>query len=543
MIGESYPRPPDSPTSLDSPTLQFSKSPAAFVLAAILAALLLLAAGLRPDAFFVGDPGVKLIVARNAALRPARPLEIPLPAIGTDRTPHVDPFFSVHGDHAHAVTSEFFPLVSAPLLAAFGTRGLYVWPALGFLVALAGCAWLARTLDPRRSAALQAVVAALGTPLIFYGLEFWEHAPAVAAGAAGAALLLDGTDRRAGSASQTLAREFGAGVLFGVATLLRPEAAWFALAVVVASRALPRTVSMRAAAAAALGAVLTLAPLAVYSLAHLGSVVPAHLSANAASASGGWLPARLDIASAWLLPSWWTSSGPVRPSSLWNAAPAAFLCAVSLVQAPRYNGRTFLWLLAALDVAAILLSAPNDGGGQWGPRYLLFACVPLSILAADLVQSLLAVARGQPEGVTAVSRSRRRVAVAALVLFVVACVWVQRAGYRQLRGTKNTYGRIVDFVAEETAPGYQVVTDIWWLDQLAAAGLDGRVVFFAGDSATGTAIVRRLGEQHVQSVTVVRSREVSPTVETWTDGTCYAEDGRAELDVRSLVAIRLRYRC
>src|SRR2546422_811278 len=56
---------------------------------AAIAALAALAAGLRPDTFFVGDPGVKLIAARNVLARPGRPLEIPLPAIGGAHVPAV----------------------------------------------------------------------------------------------------------------------------------------------------------------------------------------------------------------------------------------------------------------------------------------------------------------------------------------------------------------------------------------------------------------------------------------------------------------------
>src|SRR4051812_31045541 len=115
----------------------------ALVLAACSIGVLLLAAGLRPDAFFVGDPGIKLISARNALRFPTHPLEIPLPRIGTVPVPHVEPFFAVHEDHSHAVTSEFFPLVSAPFLRAFGLRGVYLLPAAGFIGALAACAWLA----------------------------------------------------------------------------------------------------------------------------------------------------------------------------------------------------------------------------------------------------------------------------------------------------------------------------------------------------------------------------------------------------------------
>ena len=126
----------------------------AFALAAFSAIVAVLAFGLRPDAFFVGDPGVKLASTRNALRFPTHPLQIPLPTVGTEATPHVESFFAVHGDHAHAVTSEFFPVLSAPMLAAFGLRGLYVLPALGFIATAAACAWLAVVLDPRRNAAL-----------------------------------------------------------------------------------------------------------------------------------------------------------------------------------------------------------------------------------------------------------------------------------------------------------------------------------------------------------------------------------------------------
>src|SRR6476661_6306442 len=93
--------------------------------------VLILAGNLRPDAFFAGDPGVKLIAARNALAHPSRPFEIPLPIVAGSPLPFVDPFFARHGDHAHAVTSELFPLLTAPLIALFGLRGAYLLPALG----------------------------------------------------------------------------------------------------------------------------------------------------------------------------------------------------------------------------------------------------------------------------------------------------------------------------------------------------------------------------------------------------------------------------
>ena len=175
----------------------------------------------------------------------------------------------------------------------------------------------------------------------------------------------------------------------------------------------------------------------------------------------------------------------------------------------------------------VVLTAPNDGGGQWGPRYLLFVYVPLVLLAAD-----------------AVPRFRRRVASAVLiVVLLVSCVWVQRAAYRQLRGAKATYGRVVDFVARTTQPADHVVTDVWWLDQIASSAVDRSTFLFAGEAKTGHDIVRRLSDARVADVTVFRSRETSTDLDGWTAASCYVEQAREDLDVRELVAIRLRWQC
>ncbi len=88
-----------------------------------------------------------------------------------------------------------------------------------------------------------------------------------------------------------------------------------------------------------------------------------------------------------------------------------------------------------------------------------------------------------------------------------------------------------------------VVTDVWWLDQVAASALDGHTVFYAGESPTGAGIVKRLSNAAPRSVTVIRSREASYDESDWSADSCYAVSGRDELDLRKLVAIRLRYRC
>ena len=499
----------------------------ALVLAAFSIVLAILAAAIRPDVFFVGDPGVKLVAARNAVRFPTHPLEIPLPRIGPDTAPHVEPFFKVHGDHSHAVTSELFPLLSAPPLAALGIRGIYIIPGLGFIATLWACAWLGSVLDPQRNPALVAATAALGTPFLFYGLEFWEHAPALALAVGGSALMLDSARRRPGRDSATGAA-FVSGLLSGGAVLLRPEAACFVIAVIVASRTLVQRPTWRSLAIGIAGTAVALLPLELYTLLHFGSAVPGHVGTNAALIGTRWGAERVELARDWLLPSAWNGAGPVRTSSFWGVAPAAILAVVSIARPSERRERPFLVLVALITIGLVLLAAPNAGGGQWGPRYLLLAYVPLTLLAADLIQQL----------------PRRRVWTAgAFVVLLAAGVWVQRAAYRQLRGTKATYGRIADFVGRTTAPGTSVVTDVWWLDQLAASELEDRTVLVADSAKTGKDIVERLNGLGVPTVSVFRSHEESAEVDSWSAGTCYVEESREELPVRGLVAIRLRHNC
>jgi hypothetical protein len=478
------------------------------VLAAVALVTLVLASGLRPDAFFVGDPGVKLIAARHALAHPSHPLDIALPVIGGDPAPFVDPFFVVHGGHSHAITSELFPVLTAPFLAVAGLRGLYVLPALGFLLAIAGSGWIATALDPRRNAALVAAVAALTTPLLFYGLEFWEHTLAVGLGTIGAGLLI--------TSARAPGRAAPAGLLFGIATLLRPEAAWFAIAVGTASWLLPARPRAGAFLAAAACAAAPIAVFAAYAIVHFGSIAPPHVSANAGALNHGWLSSRLAIVSTWF----------VRDSTVnfWRAAPGIVFAAVPLVQGPRRAGTWFLVSVAMATASLVVLSAPNDGGGQWGPRYLLFAYIPLAVLVADALDA---------------SRWRRAVAMGLAVAVFSAGAWSQRSAYRQLRGTKRTYGRIVDFVAAMAPPSGYIVTDLWWLDQVSAAAAgEPRVLYAAGDERAAAAL-GQLSDAGIRSVTAMRTRDDADGVAAWTSGTCFDVRGREELDVRGLVAYRV----
>jgi hypothetical protein len=448
--------------------------------------------------------------------------------------PFVEPFFEVHGDHAHAVTGELFPLLTSRLIRWFGIRGAYALPAAGFLGILIGTAWLAVALDRRRNTALVVLMAAVAAPFLFYGLEFWEHAPAVALATLATALWVTSFSRLlAGGAVSAAA----SGLMFGLAFLLRPETAWAALAVVVSwlalgeHRQIPENAPRRPHTALLIGlvvagAAVVLAPFEIYTLRHFGRVMPAHLGANAGLLQTSWLAERAHLVADWFLPSGWGRSGPRRPESIWAAAPVILLAAVPIrTDSPR--GRTFLALTATLTAALVLLTAPNDGGGQWTPRYLLFAFVPLTILGADVVQAL----------------PRRNVTTGILIVLLLACVWIQRSSYRNLRGTKNLYGRVVDFVGREVAPGGMIVTDLWWFDQIAAAATTGRRLVYVPDAAGGHSVMQRLSRAVVPIVTVIRSSSESPDLSAWREETCYVEIKRDTVDVRGLVAITLHHRC
>ena len=480
--------------------------------------IVLLARGLPPETFFVGDPGVKLVAARAAMKHPAKPLEVSLPQIGRQPVPLVDPFFVVHGDHAHAVTSEAFPVLSAPFIALFGIRGAYVLPALGFLLAIWASARLAAAVGLALTSATMMLSAALGTPLLFYGLEFWEHAPAVAIAAIATTVFVENTTTE-DTRGHGSGRVFLAGVLFGVSILLRPEAVWFLLALVASSRFLTPSPRWSAMGVAAAGTALAAAPLVIYSLVHFGTLAPPHVETQADLLTIAWLNTRAGIMSAWFVPD------ALRATPLWGCALVLTAVSGFVMPGRRGGARRFLASVVLLDVALVVMTAPNDGGGQWGPRYLLFAFIPASVLLGNALHVL---------------NGRTAAGIAATVLLLAAGVWIQRSGYRELRGTKIIYGHVLDLVRQRVpAEGY-AVTDLWWLDQVAAAATSDRTILFAANEESRRDAFRRLNNAGVATVNVFISRDESAGADAWSQETCYEATGQTAIETRNLVAITLK---
>jgi hypothetical protein len=452
-----------------------------------------LAAGLPADGFYSGDSGVKLIAAFNAIRHPARPFDVDLPTVAGRPVPHVDPFFEVHGEHAHALQTPVFPVLSAPLVAVAGLRGAYVWPLLSLIALLPLLRMAARYAAPTASVHALALVGVLASPLVFYALEFWEHVPAVVLLTAATALVYP---RRA---SDDRPAAMLAGVLTGVAVLLRPEALWYASAVAWIARGNNRTVRF-------LGGVT--APLALFAIAnwlHAGIPADSHATTQLALLAGQPLDAPIGRARLWLVPS---SLVTLNRESLWHAWPAAVLFLVP----SRGADTRRLWFLALATVVGVVLTAPNDGGAQWGPRYLLVAMPPLILLAAGAASD--AVRPGA-------YRALRVTLVAAILL---AGLWSTRAAYRELRAAKEAYAGVVRTTASIVSPRGYVVSNVWWFDQVAAPLHETRTFLYARDAATATSILQSLQRAGAREVTIVWAPDdaVAGALDRAIEGTCYA---------------------
>jgi hypothetical protein len=190
-----------------------------------------------------------------------------------------------------------------------------------------------------------------------------------------------------------------------------------------------------------------------------------------------------------------------------------------------WRGRRFLWTVTLAYVALVVLTAPNDGGGQWGPRYLLLAFVPLTVLVAD---ALAGLSRG----------GRLGRAAAACVLLVG--LGVQRGAYTELRAAKRVYAGVVNFVERETPRGGYTITDLWWLDQVSDALYPDRTFLFAATDAAAIRAFHLLDAATASAVTVIRTPtdDEDATVLAWIRGTGYRIVAR-DAPFGDLVAWRL----
>ncbi len=98
---------------------------------------------------------------------------------------------------------------------------------------------------------------------------------------------------------------------------------------------------------------------------------------------------------------------------------------------------------------------------------------------------------------------------------------------------------MLDFVRREVPPKGTAVTDLWWLDQVAASATDGRTILFIADTETGTDAIGQLAEAGTANVTLISSREDEVQFVEGLATLCYTTSSVRQIPERGLVAVQL----
>ncbi len=220
---------------------------------AVVVILLLLSLALDADGSLGTDTGGKVATVSAMVERGDWNPTIGYWAESLDRDGVVHPFFRTRRTEAGWVNVTTLPmiLITRPLVGAFGPRALFAVPILGSLLTCLGAGELAR-LFGSTSWRPGFWAAATCSPVLVYGLDFWEHSIGLALMVWAAVALFSIRE-----AEGTIARVGGAvasGVLFGLAATMRQEALVYGAAggVVGLSGAVGRTGRQRLAVSGAM---------------------------------------------------------------------------------------------------------------------------------------------------------------------------------------------------------------------------------------------------------------------------------------------------
>ncbi|MCU0612936.1 MAG: hypothetical protein MUE60_14260 [Candidatus Eisenbacteria bacterium] len=328
---------------------------------------------IRGEVFFNGDAGLKALMAKQWA-RGERSVELKLEAPLWIRQlwdegcyPFQPPF--VYADQGRRFISFplLFPALSGPFYRAAGFRGLYLIPTLSLWITWAVVDRVARRRGASpRERAWKLTLLVFGSPLTLYGAMFWEHTLAVAVVTIALSLAVP----RPGE-SPTTTRMAGAGMLLGVGAWIRPE-----ILALAAGAAIPVTHALRERPATARAFVLgMLLSAGVYVGAN--TAVSGHpFGYHGMQVTHGFSNVRHIAAIPRLL----------------IKLPVLFVLffppLLAMIPRPSVLGRhrrdrQEMWVVVGIvaGMTALASMIPNDGGKQWGPRYLL-ALLPGLVIAS-----------------------------------------------------------------------------------------------------------------------------------------------------------------
>jgi hypothetical protein len=537
----------------------------ALLLAALLFALHLTV--LPAAGWFGGDMGTKYLQARGALEHGVLTPWIDYPGLDLDpELEHHGLFMEARDGKVLGIFPPAFSTATAPFLALLGFPGLYLIPALGAGLVLLASHALARRMLPPGPALAAAWLAAVATPVLFYGAELWEHAPAAGLTTAAAALLARRIAGEGGPRSDLLA-----GLLVGAAVALRPESGLM-LPALLAALALVRgwRAALRPLLLSGAGLALALLPQIALNRAIFGGLGSAQLARNFGGSAGHRLEA-LEIAVrelllplhglplfllAWLVLAAGLAAHRLRPSGsgpapsgtgarLLGASVVAVLFLVPAIVLPAWHlalggarfGEAFgyrsiahTWPLAIALVFPLLLGAPEERGSdrralrRWlvGAALLYVAVVILAapvpggfqfgarlLLPAAPLAAVAAAAgmHGLRDGLA--EAPHRRWLHAAAVLLVLAALAVQLVGLAFLLRSKRLYDGITRATAEVTRPGEALVTDLFWYPQVTATLYPERRYLLVEDDSQVGVLARRARDTGLDRLVLVTSSEES----------------------------------
>lgn len=347
-----------------------------FVLLISLGYLIFLACSIHEGIFYAGDQALKsLQVKQIAAGYGFKYLHLNQPewvrSVWNAGYFPIRPPFCYPSPHGYLIVyPPLFQIITAFFYSWFGAAGLYILPMLCTLILLAWTVWLLKRVDISPvNIALAIFILVFCSPLMLYGVMFWEHLPAVL-------LLFAGLSFIVAPPAKAWAAVL-LGVCCGLAPWLRPEALVMILLYSMAVAILFYRDRSSIHVAFGIGVALAVVPWFAFNHLEYGSLFGIHgqqvLYDNDPDTRLSWH-------------NGWRNLISINDLSLHHFWLLLFLFPV-LYLAIRYKDPDIRSPLLALIVIGYSLLTPfmlpNDGVIQWGPRYFL-AIIPVALVALFL---------------------------------------------------------------------------------------------------------------------------------------------------------------
>lgn len=119
--------------------------------------------------------------------------------------------------------------------------------------------------------------------------------------------------------------------------------------------------------------------------------------------------------------------------------------------------------------------------------------------------------------------------------------------HQQPPPSTRPHGTLAQSIERESAAGDYIVTNTWWLDQIAATLYPSRTFIVASTPTEMTDILQRLHDAGIETIRVAWSDEPGEAGAPLLDGSCYRVESRRRLSERHVTiataATRLAGHC